>query len=335
MRIDISDGVDGVQIKVLTTNSTSITLLPDPKFEGKVVQPTTSANRVSAEHGLAMSITIMDGDEKHLFLLDVGGLMETVIENSKQLGVKLGEVEKVILSHGHFDHFGSFPKVIPLLKEGCEFYLSPICYEQNHVVFKHPGGEIDLNDFPASIRKIKKEGNLIAHRKLPPLNKNLLTNLAEQNNLKIIETMEPVKLHKGIATSGTIELFDENETSKGFYLPKSKKEFEKHTFKDETSIYINIKDKGLIIVTGCGHTGIINTIKHAQKLTGINKIYAVIGGFHKEYETPENIEKAAKFIGDLNPDVICGMHCTGFGFNKLMSEHPSHTLGIVGTEFNL
>lgn len=324
-----------VKIQVLTTNSTSITLLSDPKFEGKVVQPGLSVNRASAEHGLAMSITIGEGDDKQLFLLDVGGLLDTIIENSKQLSVDLGTVSKIILSHGHFDHFGALTKVFLLLKEGVELYLSPVCFQQNHVIMTKPGVQIDLNDFTGSIRKIKKEGNLIAHRKLPPLSKQMISKLAEENNVKIIETMEPVKLSEGIITSGTIELIDEQEATRGMYLMKSKKEFEVHKFRDETSIYINIKDKGLVVVTGCGHSGIINTIKHAQKLTGIDKIYAVIGGFHKEYETPENIDDAVEYLKTLNPEITCGMHCTGFEFNKKMSEHKSHTLGVVGTLFNL
>ena len=91
----------------------------------------------------------------------------------------------------------------------------------------------------------------------------------------------------------------------------------------------------LVVLTGCGHCGIMNTIKHAQKLTGINKIYAVIGGFHEEWNPTEIIEKKVQYFEEINPEIICGMHCTGFEFNKLMAQHPSHTLGVTGTEFNL
>ena len=118
-------------------------------------------------------------------------------------------------------------------------------------------------------------------------------------------------------------------------MTTGKKDFEKHTFRDETSIYIKIKDKGLVILTGCGHSGIINTIRHAQKITGVNKIYAAIGGFHQERKPIEEINKTVNFIIGLDPKIICGMHCTGLKFNKLMARHSSHTLGIVGTEFHL
>ena len=125
------------------------------------------------------------------------------------------------------------------------------------------------------------------------------------------------------------------EISKGFYLVKSRKEYEKHTFRDETSIILNIKDKGLVILTGCGHMGVKNTIEYAQKLTGIDKIYAIIGGLHQERKRADELENMVEYIEKLNPDIVCGMHCTGFEFSKLMSRHSSFTQGIVGTEFHL
>ena len=72
-----------------------------------------------------------------------------------------------------------------------------------------------------------------------------------------------------------------------------------------------------------------------KNYTGIDKIYAVIGGFHEEWNPIDVIEAKIKFLEDINPEIICGMHCTGFNFNKIMERHPSHTLGIVGTEFHL
>ena len=225
--------------------------------------------------------------------------------------------------------------MIPLLNEGTEFILNPKCFNQTYIAITKSGEVIPAEELGEKLRDLAKEGKLKMNIKTPSLNKEQISNLVNQNKIKMLETNEPVKLYRGMTTSGEIELFDENEITKGFYVQKGRKEFEKNTFRDETSIYINVKDKGLVVLTGCGHCGILNTIKYGQKLTGIDKIYAVIGGFHEEWNPIELLEKKVKFLEELNPEIICGMHCTGFKFNKLMESHPSHTLGIVGTEFHL
>lgn len=338
MSIDISDGIESgnLTIRILTTNTVISTLLTDEKFEGKIIQPHTNGSKYLAEHGLAMSIEIKQGEEIRKYLLDAGGLKNSIIMNVEAMGLDFKDYDKLILSHGHVDHYGGLMNVLPKLKEGCEIMLTPNSYNQNIILVPKSGQAFYSPEvLTEKFRDLQKENKFLLNIKLPSMNKSIIENLVNQNNLKIIEINKPIKLTSGITTSGEIEIFDEKELTKGFYLMKSRKEFEKNTFRDEISIYINVKDKGLVVITGCGHTGIVNTIKHGQKLTGINKIYALIGGFHKEWEKTEDIEESVRFIEGLNPEITCGMHCTGFEFNKIMSRHPSHTFGIVGTEFHL
>ena len=338
MSIDISDGIESgnLMIRILTTNTTLSTLLTEEKFGGKVIQPHTNSSKYFAEHGLAMSIEIKQGEETKKYLLDTGGPKNSIISNAEAMSIDFKDYDKLILSHGHVDHFGGLMSVLPKLKEGCEIILTPNSYNQNIILVPKSNQEFYTpEELTERFRELQKEDAFIINIKLPSMNRNMIENLVDQNKLKIVESEKPIKLTKGITTSGEIEIFDEKELTKGIYLMKRRKDFEKNSFRDENSIYINIKDKGLVVITGCGHTGIVNTIKHGQKLTGIDKIYAVIGGFHKEWEKTENIEESVQFIEGLNPEITCGMHCTGFEFNKIMSRHPSHTFGIVGTEFHL
>jgi len=322
-----------VQVKVITTNTTSITVITEEKFGGKVIQPEATANRALGEHGLAMLITVEKDQGKQLIMMDTGGLAGTVLHNTKQFGIDLNEVDKLILTHGHFDHFGGLNDVVPKLKQGCEFYLSPKAYLQSYSAVTNSGEVIPAENLYETIRNNKDLFRL--NNKLPPLNKKVIDTLAEQYKLNLLEVEEPKILADGIVTSGEIELFDEDEVTKGLYIMKSRKEFEKHTFRDEISVYFSVKDKGLVVLTGCGHCGIMNTIKHGQKLTGVDKVYAVIGGFHEEWNPVEKVKQKVEYINSLDPEIVCGMHCTGFEFNKWMSEYPSHTLGISGTEFHL
>jgi len=305
-------------------------------YKRQVLHPHSNGSKYLAEHGLAMSIEINQGEETIKYLLDTGGPKNSIISNAEAMNIDFKDFDKFILSHGHVDHFGGFLNVFPKLKEGCEIYLTPNSYNQNSILVPKSDREFySPEELTEKFRDLQKQNAFKFNIKLPSLNRKMIENLADQNKLQIIETKNPVKLGPGITTSGEIEIFDEKELTKGIYLMKSRNEFEKNTFRDEISIYINVKDKGLVVITGCGHTGIVNTIKHGQKLTGINKIYAVIGGFHKEWENDKDIEESVRFIEGINPEITCGMHCTGFNFNKLMSRHPSHTLGIVGTEFHL
>jgi 7,8-dihydropterin-6-yl-methyl-4-(beta-D-ribofuranosyl)aminobenzene 5'-phosphate synthase len=292
------------------------------------------ANRVVGEHGLSIAIEIEENDSKHLFLMDTGSLPQSIFENSKQLGVDLSQVEKLVLTHGHMDHFGGLLNLLPQLKESTEFILNPKCYAQTVIIMPKPGLELTNGDLSLGLSELEKTGK-ISSRILPLLDKKNMVDLKEKNKIKMIETTEPVELYKGITTSGEIELFNIDEITPNIYLQKGENDIEKHTFRDETALYFNIEGKGLVVLTGCGHCGIQNIIKHGQKLTGVDKIYAVIGGFHEEWNPIEKIKKKVEYFEKINPEIICGMHCTGFNFNKLMSDHPAHTLGVVGTEFHL
>jgi len=324
-----------IKITVIATNTASSTMLNEDKFKGKVIQPGPMGSKLLAEHGLAFLFEISTGEEKETFLLDSGGPKGTIVENLESLGINLDEISKLILSHGHVDHFGGFIKLLPKLREGCEIIITPEAYQETVILVPEIGTYYSPEELSENYRTLAKKKGTKFSLPLPPLRKPLVEKLINENNLKLVEPTEPLMLGEGIMTSGPIELFDGSEPTKGFYLKKSRKEFVKNTFRDENSIYLNVKDKGLVVISGCGHAGIVNTIKHGQKLTGVENIYAVIGGFHKEWEKSEDIEKAVKNIEDFNPEITCGMHCTGFEFNKIMSRHPSHTLGIVGTEFHL
>ncbi|MFW9882671.1 MAG: MBL fold metallo-hydrolase, partial [Candidatus Thorarchaeota archaeon] len=220
MSIDILDGIDSgsLTIKVLTTNTVISTLLTDEKFKGKVLQPHTNGSKYIAEHGLAMSIEIKQGENIKKYLLDTGGPRNSIIMNAEAMSIDFKDYEKLILSHGHIDHYGGLMNVLPKLKEGCELIITPNSYNQNIILVP----KSDQAFYPPEVltenfRDLQKDNKFIYNVKLPSMNKSIIENLVNQNNLKIIETNKPIKLTSGITTSGEIEIFDENELTKGFY----------------------------------------------------------------------------------------------------------------------
>ena len=107
---------------------------------------------------------------------------------------------------------------------------------------------------------------------------------------------------------------------------------------DDQAILLNVRDKGLVVMTGCGHAGIVNTVRYAQKLTGVQQIYAIIGGFHLGGMTPEPIiQQTCDALAAFAPAVIVPTHCTGFrAIHRLASMLPNAFIqSSVGTRFEL
>ncbi len=314
----------------MTNNTTDILQQTDPKFKGKVIQPMRKAVNAIAEHGLAMSIEANGAN----ILYDFGGLGFAILKNFEVLQIDPKIFRKTVLSHGHFDHFGSLMKLLPLLGPAKEIIVSPDIYKQKIAYLGSPGEIMDASALKQNYEAFKKANKI---QELPGISKALLQKLVTDNKQTLVETRTPVKLASAIWTSGEIELADRSEMTPNLFLKVDKTTFEDETFRDEIAIYIKVKDKGLVVLTGCGHSGIINTIKQGQKLSGEDRIYAVIGGFHLQLSSDEHLEKVLDYFNKIDPDIICGMHCTGFNFNtKLLAKMSDKaTLGVVGTTFNL
>ena len=332
LSLDFGEGVDKVRIKVLSENTTDITLLTDEKFKEKVQQPGSSTVMCMAEHGLAMLFEVKKGETVHTFLLDAGGILGTIANNMKYLQIDSSKIEKFVLSHGHFDHFGGLNNIVSQFSEGTELIVAKNAFFPKWALMGELMGkqiEIDMQ----KLEQLQKEQKI---RQLPTLNKEMLNEQIKSKNLKLIETNNPVQLAPGVWTSGEIETPLKEELTTGLYVQKNGKILF-DDFRDEISIFINVKNKGLVILTGCGHTGIMNTVKMAQKLSGIEKVYALIGGYHMNWASKGRIDKTIDFLKKLKPEILCAMHCSGFGFTaRLMNAIPeSSVLGIVGTSFNL
>jgi 7,8-dihydropterin-6-yl-methyl-4-(beta-D-ribofuranosyl)aminobenzene 5'-phosphate synthase len=324
------ESVDQVILKVLTTNSTDVTLRDDPNFKEIVIQPGASAIDCLAEHGLAFSVVIMNGDKTSRYLFDLGGLKGTIINNFNAFKIPPSKFEKVFISHGHYDHWGGLLSVANLLADGTEFILNPEGLHPRFSLKKElTGTKVDLSAL--DFETLKKEQKI---RQLPDFPEEAFQKIAITKNFKLNYTNRPVNVIPGVITSGEITIYDEDELTKGMLTKKDGKIFH-DTFRDELALYINIKEKGLVVLTGCGHTGIINTIKHGQKISGVDKIYAVIGGLHQNWASPQRISETLKILKTFNPKIICGMHCTGFKFiSECMRNMPLQTvLAVVGTTF--
>jgi 7,8-dihydropterin-6-yl-methyl-4-(beta-D-ribofuranosyl)aminobenzene 5'-phosphate synthase len=266
-----------------------------------------------AEHGLSFFIEAFSGGERHCILMDFGISPKAMPNNLIALGVDPAEAEAAFLSHGHHDHIGALKEVLGSLAKPIQVYLHPLALSQNRIHLFPDGREVP-------IPTLKRE-------------------VVEQTGCPLVEISQPHLLAGGLL--GTLTGIP-RETSFEKGMPTAHYKIDGKTSKDDIlddqALVAKVKGKGLVIIAGCGHSGIVNTVNFARRLTGEEKIYAVLGGFHltgPEFEPI--IEVTVEAMKQFSPQVIIPCHCTGWkAINRFEQEFPGQfVLNSVGAKIVL
>jgi 7,8-dihydropterin-6-yl-methyl-4-(beta-D-ribofuranosyl)aminobenzene 5'-phosphate synthase len=302
---------DKITITIITDNYFDI-FRPDYKIakrHGR--QPSGPDTFLHAEDGLACHVdTLVDG-HSHSLLFDYGIDFHGVSRNMELLKVNFEKLEALGLSHGHYDHFGSLVAILKSktgkIPQGIPLYVGEETFLER--VAKRPDGTI-LNSSQLRREDVESLGFV-----------------------KIVEIKDPTPMVPGTYLTGKIEMVTEYEKGGIFFVKRGDK-VERDEIIGEQSLVFNVRGKGLVILSGCAHRGIVNTVKHAQKMTGLERVHAVIGGFHLTGAKPELIKSTIADIKALGPDYIVPTHCTGFeAITAFAKEMPDQfILNTVGTK---
>jgi 7,8-dihydropterin-6-yl-methyl-4-(beta-D-ribofuranosyl)aminobenzene 5'-phosphate synthase len=240
-----------------------------------------------AEHGFSMLIKVRSGEKSRTVLFDTGGSPEVISENIKRMGLNLNEVDCIVLSHGHYDHFGGLTSAVKLIDKD---NLPIIVHED---MFKIRG-------------TVSPHGNLKKYIEFPT---------QKQLNAQFVYTKQPCLIADDmVCVTGEIPRKTSFESGfanhkclvGGSWQPDP-------LILDDRAIVINVKGQGLVVVSGCAHAGIINTINYAREITGIAEVYVVMGGFHLAgKDCGAKIEATLQELLRINPRLVVPSHCTGW-----------------------
>jgi len=241
-----------------------------------------------AEHGFSMLVRVFNGEKSSSVLFDTGGSPEGILQNAKLMGIDLNEVECIVLSHGHYDHFGGLLSAVNAVnKVGL-----PIIAHEN--MFRRRGSK-------------RPNGTIRENTKFPTE--------SQLSPAKIVLTKQP-SLIAGDMVCVTGEIPRKTSYEKGFaqHMTLVDGLWQPDPWIiDDRALAISVKGKGLVVLSGCAHAGIINTVSYAQQISGIKKVYAVMGGFHLAGKDFENrIEQTVEALKRINPELIVPSHCTGW-----------------------
>ena len=242
-----------------------------------------------AEHGFSVLIRTKRGEKEAAVLFDTGVSRKGLLYNLDALEIDLKTLRAIVLSHGHPDHAMGLPGIIDRLgTRNLPLVLHPDAYLERKLVL--PNGDEVMVPAP-------KKADL------------------RREQVEVIEEVGPSMLvDEMVLISGEVPRRTEFEQGLPIHFAKRHDAWEPDPLiMDDQCAIVNLKDRGLVIITGCGHSGIVNTIRHAQDLTGISAVHAVVGGFHLtgglfEPIIPATIEALQK----IRPRFVLPGHCTGW-----------------------
>lgn len=244
-----------------------------------LLEDTALGDGLVSEHGISFIIEF--GDHKLMFDTGETGI---VLRNAEILGINVADIEAIVLSHGHCDHTGGLEPVLNIAKKA-KIYLHPDALDNK---YSYQGGSSRFIGISNSSKKV-------------------IESHADTN--KVIWTREPTEIFPGLFVTGQIPRTNDFEVDNDeFFLDEDARQPD--ILRDDQSIYFNT-EHGLVVVFGCSHVGIINTLDYITKITGIKHIHTIMGGFHLISSGKSKTSKVIDNLERFDIQRIGSGHCTG------------------------
>ena len=324
IEIDL-EPVDSVVVTTLMDNVTDV-FMPDqgparraavgagPWCPAAVMEGGQAPDALLAEHGFSVLVTVAKGGREHRFLFDAVTSPDGVTHNMRHLGIDPSSIEAIICSHGHFDHTTGLDGLIRTLgRVNMPVLIHPHFWRRRRIAL--PGRE------PMEI---------------PTTSRRALT----EAGFDIIEERQPSFLF-GRSVLITGEVARTTGYEPGF--PPQQAWLDERwqpdpLVLDDQALIVNVGGRGLVVITGCGHAGVVNIARYARRLCGGEPLYALLGGFHLNGPIFEPlIPRVLDELAAMTPGVLVPAHCTGWRAQHAMSARfpAAFVPNSVGSSFHL
>lgn len=282
--------IEKVEILTLQDNYIDLTAMDNSAIIQRALPLKDGQFRKSilSEHGFSALVRTTTDGTTHTLLFDTGFSEIGAAYNANALGADLSAIEAIALSHGHMDHTGGFASMTAAIpNKGISVVAHP-------AIFRTP-------------RYLKIGETFKMH--MPALTRDAVA----ETGMKLVETKEPMSLLDGDCLF-LGEIPRRTDFEKGFPIAHYQENGEEKwdPIEDDTSLVMHVRGKGLVVLSGCAHAGIVNTALYAREATGIDKVYAVMGGFHLSGPLFEHIiGRTTDELKRLDPAYVIPTHCTG------------------------
>jgi 7,8-dihydropterin-6-yl-methyl-4-(beta-D-ribofuranosyl)aminobenzene 5'-phosphate synthase len=328
--------LDGVAVRVVV-DSYQFAVAPSQKLADVDIQhfgwglseDRPPGKTLISEFGLSMHAETRRGTETRSVLIDFGFTPEALINNADLVGVDPARLDALVLSHGHYDHFGGLTGFLRAnkgkLKTNLPIYIGgeeAFCSREWTAPPVH-------GDFGALDRKAIEDANLaVTYAEGPAIvaDHGFTTGHVDQTSFEKLLSPSRMKIGVNHGMGCYADKLPEDERTQTI-IPDQ--------FRHEIATAFNLRGRGLVVLASCSHRGVINTIKQAQITSGVNKVHAVIGGFHLAPYKADYVRDTVTAIKDMDIDYVIPLHCTGEPFYEMAkAEIPNKLLrSYTGTRF--
>jgi len=245
-----------------------------------------NSSKLVAVHGVSYLLEAKKDDRTYTILVDVGSNHDVLLNNMEALGVIPSAIDAIVLTHCHWDHTRGISKMVKTIgKTQLPVIAHPAIFRNvfvNTPFLRYTG--MDTEDRPEQI---------------------------EACGGKLLLSRQPIIITQGLITTGEVERVTDFEGPGPAYRLEQGN-LVADNMPDDISVVANVKEEGLVIVSGCSHAGIVNISLQSRRITNVSKIAAIIGGFHLVNADEEKLSKTVQGLVDIQPGFVSAGHCTGF-----------------------